>query len=116
MQEIRGDAKNILALLGNAKYAIDYYQREYRWQTKQVLELLDDLGDKFRESFEPAQLGNLSSKNLTRPTWIPGKTGARVMVEKECTIKTLHRQGEPVASIARSVGVSRQTVYAMLAR
>jgi hypothetical protein len=38
MKEIRGDAKNIRALLGNAKYAIDYYQREYRWQTKHVTE------------------------------------------------------------------------------
>lgn len=53
MQEIRGDAKNIRALLGNAKYAIDYYQREYRWETKHVTELLDDLSDKFRDSFDP---------------------------------------------------------------
>lgn len=52
MKEIRGDAKNIRALLGNAKYAIDYYQREYRWQTKHVTELLDDLSNKFRDSFE----------------------------------------------------------------
>jgi len=53
MKEIRGDAKNIRALLGGAKYAIDYYQREYRWQTKQVSELLDDLADKFLQSYDP---------------------------------------------------------------
>lgn len=53
MKEIRGDAKNIRALLGNAKYAIDYYQREYRWQTKHVTELLNDLTNKFRDNFEP---------------------------------------------------------------
>ena len=35
MREIRGDAKNIRALLGGAKFAIDYYQREYRWEKKQ---------------------------------------------------------------------------------
>src|ERR1043166_7323448 len=52
MKEIRGDAKNIRALLGGAKYAVDYYQREYKWQKKQVAELLDDLGDKFRESYD----------------------------------------------------------------
>jgi len=51
MREIRGDAKNIRVLLSGAKYAIDYYQREYRWQTKQIAELLDDLGDKFRDSY-----------------------------------------------------------------
>jgi len=52
MKEIRGDAKNIRALLGASKYAVDYYQREYRWQTKQVAELIDDLTDKFRESYQ----------------------------------------------------------------
>src|SRR5438552_7262887 len=52
MKEIRGDAKNIRALLGRAKYAVDYYQREYKWQKKHVAELLDDLADKFRESYD----------------------------------------------------------------
>lgn len=53
MKEIRGDAKNIRALLGGAKYAIDYYQREYRWETKQITELIDDLAEKFAESHDP---------------------------------------------------------------
>jgi hypothetical protein len=52
MKEIRGDAKSIRALLSGAKYAIDYYQREYRWQTKQVTELIEDLSEKFMESHE----------------------------------------------------------------
>lgn len=53
MKEIRGDAKTVRALLSGAKYAIDYYQREYRWESKQITELLDDLSDKFQESFDP---------------------------------------------------------------
>ena len=53
MREIRGDSKNVRALLSGAKYAIDYYQREYKWQTKHITELLDDLANKFRESYEP---------------------------------------------------------------
>lgn len=52
MKEIRGLAKNIRTLLGGAKFAIDYYQREYRWETKQVAELIDDLTEKFLESHE----------------------------------------------------------------
>lgn len=52
MKEIRGDSKNVRSLLSGAKYAIDYYQREYRWQSKHIAELLDDLADKFRESYE----------------------------------------------------------------
>jgi hypothetical protein len=53
MSEIRGDAQNIRSLLGGAKFAIDYYQREYKWQTKQIGELLDDLADKFLQSYDP---------------------------------------------------------------
>ena len=53
MREILGKAKSIRELLGGAKFAIDYYQREYRWETKQVAELIDDLADKFLESHEP---------------------------------------------------------------
>lgn len=52
MKEIRGDAKSIRALLGGAKFSVDYYQREYRWETKQIAELLDDLSEKFFESYE----------------------------------------------------------------
>jgi hypothetical protein len=39
-------------LLAGRKYAIDYYEGEYRWQQKQVTELLDDLAAKFLESHE----------------------------------------------------------------
>ena len=53
MREIRGDAKNIRSLLGGAKFAIDYYQREYRWEKKQVVELINDLTEKFFQSHEP---------------------------------------------------------------
>src|SRR4051795_8347703 len=47
VRKIQGLAKTIRQLLGGAKFAIDYYQREYRWQNKQVQELIDDLTDKF---------------------------------------------------------------------
>lgn len=50
MKEIRGDAKNLLSLLSNAKFAIDYYQREYQWKIKQIAELLNDLCGKFLDS------------------------------------------------------------------
>ena len=53
MREIRGNAKNLRALLAGAKFAIDYYQREYRWTRKQVAELIEDLAEKFREDYQP---------------------------------------------------------------
>jgi uncharacterized protein with ParB-like and HNH nuclease domain len=51
-REIDGKGRTIRELLAGRKYSIDYYQREYKWQTKQVAELIDDLSSKFLESYE----------------------------------------------------------------
>lgn len=51
MQEIQGKTKNIQELLSGASYGIDYYQREYKWKTKQLSELLDDLTTRFFEDY-----------------------------------------------------------------
>ncbi|XUX00814.1 MAG: DUF262 domain-containing protein [Dehalogenimonas sp.] len=52
MREIRADAKNIRALLGGAKFSVDYYQREYKWENKHITELITDLSEKFLESYQ----------------------------------------------------------------
>ena len=52
-REIDGDGRTVRQLLTGRKYSIDYYQREYKWQTKQVTELIDDLANKFLESYSP---------------------------------------------------------------
>lgn len=52
MREILGKAKTVRELLKGVKYAIDYYQREYRWQDKQIRELVDDLSGKFLEEYQ----------------------------------------------------------------
>jgi uncharacterized protein with ParB-like and HNH nuclease domain len=51
-REIDGAGRTVRQLLANRKYAIDYYQREYKWQRKQISELLDDLAAKFLDSYE----------------------------------------------------------------
>ncbi|MDA8349360.1 MAG: DUF262 domain-containing protein [Pseudomonadota bacterium] len=51
-REIDGKDKTVRELLAGRKYSIDYYQREYKWQQKQVAELIDDLAAKFLESHE----------------------------------------------------------------
>lgn len=53
MRPVDGKAKSVRQLLQGIKYSIDYYQREYRWEAKQVRELLDDLSGVFLEDFEP---------------------------------------------------------------
>lgn len=53
-REIHGISKTIRDLLKGMKYSVDYYQREYKWQTKQVEELLDDLTGRFLEDHDDA--------------------------------------------------------------
>jgi len=51
-REIDGKGRTVRELLAARKYSIDYYQREYKWQQKQVSELIGDLAAKFLESHE----------------------------------------------------------------
>lgn len=53
MREIQGTARSVRELLKGVKYSIDYYQREYKWQEKQVQELIDDLSGRFLDDYQP---------------------------------------------------------------
>lgn len=53
MKEILAQAKSIEDLLSKRTYQIDYYQREYRWEQKQVDEMVDDLVTAFLDSYRP---------------------------------------------------------------
>ncbi|KNY05164.1 DUF262 domain-containing protein [Microbacterium sp. GCS4] len=48
---IDGVAKTIAEILKDKKYSIDYYQREYKWETKQLAELVTDLTAKFLQLY-----------------------------------------------------------------
>lgn len=52
MNKIDSRSKTIRELLGGRKYSIEYYQREYKWGTKQIAELLEDLEGRFLSSYE----------------------------------------------------------------
>ena len=49
---VEAKGRTVQELLTNQKYSIEYYQREYKWQKKQLTELIDDLTLKFFEDFE----------------------------------------------------------------
>ena len=51
MKKIDSREKTIEALLDKVKYNVDYYQREYIWQTKHVSELINDLTNKFAANY-----------------------------------------------------------------
>lgn len=53
MESIDGKARTVSEVLKGKRYAIDYYQREYRWQLKHVQELVEDLTEQFLASYRP---------------------------------------------------------------
>lgn len=53
MKEIQAKTRSVRELLSDTKYGIDYYQREYKWQTKQIVELVSDLTTAFLEEYQP---------------------------------------------------------------
>jgi hypothetical protein len=53
MTAIDAKARNIRELLGGKKYTIDYFQREYRWRTKEIQELITDLTGRFLSAWKP---------------------------------------------------------------
>jgi uncharacterized protein with ParB-like and HNH nuclease domain len=54
-RDIDGKGRTLWELFDNRRYAVDNYQREYKWQTKQLVELVDDLCGKFLEHYEAGQ-------------------------------------------------------------
>lgn len=52
MQDIKGYDRSVQELLSSGSYGIDYYQREYKWERKQLQELVDDLTGRFLESYK----------------------------------------------------------------
>jgi uncharacterized protein with ParB-like and HNH nuclease domain len=52
-RSIDGVAKTVAEVLEKKKYSIDYYQREYKWESKQLKELIADLTTKFLDLHEP---------------------------------------------------------------
>jgi DNA invertase Pin-like site-specific DNA recombinase len=64
------------------------------------------------------QLAGIAKAKAEGKTWGGRKAGTRVRLteEKEAVIRQLHEQGMPVASIARTVGLTRKTVYRALGR
>lgn len=48
--------KTLREILSNVQYSIDFYQRDYKWQTKQCEELVSDLTGRFLDSFRASHV------------------------------------------------------------
>lgn len=51
-RSIDGVARTLSEVFERKKYSIDYYQREYKWTSKQMAELVTDLTSTFLEQFD----------------------------------------------------------------
>jgi uncharacterized protein with ParB-like and HNH nuclease domain len=52
MKEIHADDKTVRDVLDKVKYIVDFFQREYRWERKQIEQLIDDLTTKFLANYD----------------------------------------------------------------
>ncbi|NLN18878.1 MAG: DUF4268 domain-containing protein [Firmicutes bacterium] len=89
---IEGSARCARELLDNARYTIDYYQREYAWQERQTRELVEDLTSKFLDFYEPShersrveQYGHYFLGSIV----ISNKRGRRYIVDGQQRLTTL---------------------------
>lgn len=53
MKRVEGVTRSVRELLEKKKYAIDFYQRDYKWGTKEVDELITDLTERFLDDYQP---------------------------------------------------------------
>lgn len=72
---IDAKTRTVRELLAGRKYTIDYYQREYKWQTQHVVELLQDLAARFLEYYDEShELSATAVKSPKTAEWNSPKT------------------------------------------
>lgn len=92
MNVINANAKTVNSLLKDQKYKIDFYQREYRWEERQIEELIEDLTSTFFDDYEPhhelsdvARYGNYFLGSII----ISNKDDQRFIVDGQQRLTTL---------------------------
>lgn len=106
MKRIDGRARTVRELLDGARYTIDFYQREYAWEERQVRELVDDLSGKFLDFWDeghPRSEVERYGHYFLGSIVISHKRGRRFIVDGQQRLTTLtlllidlhHRQRAP---------------------
>lgn len=49
--KIDADDRKVFDVLSERKYTVDYFQREYSWEQKHIVQLVDDLTSTFLDAF-----------------------------------------------------------------
>lgn len=92
MKVINANAKTINGLMKDQKYKIDYYQREYKWEARQIEEIIDDLCSTFFDDYQSdhqlsdvSQYGNYFLGSII----ISNKDSERFIVDGQQRLTTL---------------------------
>ena len=85
--EVNPEKQNIHTLFSTTNYYIDFYQREYKWKGKTVLQLINDIFYHFEQGYEDHPDLDPSEEIVTKNyswyylnTYITNKTGNRMFV------------------------------------
>src|ERR1700677_4880529 len=92
MKEIDGKGKTVRDLLNGKRYYVDYYQREYKWQTKHVRELIEDLTAAFLEDYDAKDSRRAVAKYghyFLRSIIVSDKEGQRSIIDGQQRLTTL---------------------------
>jgi uncharacterized protein with ParB-like and HNH nuclease domain len=84
--------KSVWEVLAQKKYTLDYYQREYLWQTKHMQKFIVDLTDKFSESYkstDPRSKVNEYGGYFLGPIIINSKDGQMSIVDGQQRLTSL---------------------------
>jgi len=88
---IHAKEKSVQDLLGS-KYAVDFYQREYKWEEKQIDDLVDDLILTFDENYKSSheqQDVKQYGQYFLGPIIVDGSEGKRHIVDGQQRLTTL---------------------------
>lgn len=92
MSKVQAQTKSVRELLSGVKYDIDFYQRGYEWQRRNIEELLDDFEAEFTanysEAHEPRQVADYRHYFLGTIITIP-ESGKRYIVDGQQRLTTL---------------------------
>jgi hypothetical protein len=92
VQQITGTAHSVANLLGNNRFGLDFYQREYSWEETQVGELIDDLSTRFEDEFDKShERREVASYRpyFLGPIVTAQRDGVRYLVDGQQRITTL---------------------------
>ncbi|MDG6998874.1 MAG: DUF262 domain-containing protein [Nitrososphaerota archaeon] len=84
LEAIKADAKTVREVLDKNKYELDVFQREYKWERKQIEQLLADLETKFFSNYQKAHERKdvqKYSKYFLGPIIISLKEGNRTIID-----------------------------------